>query len=58
MLVITRREGETVVVDHDIRITVTLIKGGQVKLGIDAPEDVDIVREELIIDEEWSAVHT
>ncbi|MFA5633358.1 MAG: carbon storage regulator [Porticoccaceae bacterium] len=53
MLILTRREGETIVVDHDIRITVTRIKGGQVKLGIDAPEDVDIVREELIIDEEW-----
>lgn len=58
MLIITRREGETIVIDHDIRVTVLAVKGGQIKIGIDAPEDVDIVREELIIDEEWSAVHT
>lgn len=57
MLIITRREGETIVVDHDIRITVSRITGSQVKLAIDAPAAVDIIREELIIDEEWSAVH-
>lgn len=57
MLVLTRKLGESIVIDHDIKITVLAVKGGQVRLGIDAPEDVDIVREELIIDEEWSAVH-
>lgn len=50
MLIITRREGETIVVDHDIRITISRIKGNQVKLGIDAPSDVDVIREELVVD--------
>ncbi|MFA5633363.1 MAG: carbon storage regulator CsrA [Porticoccaceae bacterium] len=53
MLILTRKLGETVVIDHDIRVTVLAVKGGQIKIGIDAPRDVDIVREELIIDEEW-----
>jgi len=35
MLVITRREGETVVVDHDIRVTVLAAKGSQVRIGIE-----------------------
>lgn len=58
MLVLTRKLGESIVIDHDIRITVSRITGSQVKLAIDAPAAVDIIREELIIDEEWSAVHT
>lgn len=56
MLILARREGEALVIDHDIRVTITAIKGGQVRIGIDAPEDVDIMREELIIDDEWAAL--
>lgn len=52
MLILTRREGETVVLDDDIRITIRAIKGKQVKVGIDAPDDVEIIREELLDMEE------
>ena len=47
MLVLTRRPGESIVVGQDIVITVIEIKGGQVRIGIDAPRDVDVYREEI-----------
>ncbi len=47
MLVLTRRPGESIVVGDDIVITVIEIKGGQVRIGIDAPRNVDVYREEI-----------
>ena len=47
MLVLTRRPGESIVVGEDIVVTVIEIKGGQVRIGIDAPRDVDVYREEI-----------
>lgn len=47
MLVLTRRPGESIVVGENIVITVIEIKGGQVRIGIDAPREVDVYREEI-----------
>jgi carbon storage regulator len=47
MLVLTRRPGESIIVGQDIVITVIEIKGGQVRIGIDAPREVDVYREEI-----------
>ncbi|APF19151.1 carbon storage regulator CsrA [Caldithrix abyssi] len=47
MLVLTRRLGEAITIGDDIRIVVVDISGNQIKLGIDAPKDVEIYREEL-----------
>ncbi len=47
MLILTRRIGETLVVGDDIRITVLGFKGNQVRLGIEAPSDVAVHREEI-----------
>lgn len=47
MLVLTRRLGETIIIADNIRITVVDIEGRQVKIGIDAPKDVSIFREEV-----------
>lgn len=47
MLVLTRRPGESIVVGEDIVVTVIEIKGGQVRIGIDAPREVDVYREEI-----------
>jgi carbon storage regulator len=47
MLILTRKQNESIVIDDDIRITVLSDKLGQVKIGIDAPEDVEIWREEI-----------
>jgi carbon storage regulator len=47
MLVLTRKLGESIAIDDRIRITVVALKGNQVKLGIDAPADTKIYREEV-----------
>ncbi|WP_298387620.1 carbon storage regulator [Ferrimicrobium sp.] len=44
MLVITRKEGERVVIDDDIVITVVEAKRGSVRIGIDAPPEVTVAR--------------
>jgi len=48
MLVLSRKIGERVLVGDRIRITVVRISGGGVRLGIEAPSDVPIVREEVV----------
>lgn len=47
MLVLTRRIGETLVIGDDVKVTVLGIKGNQVRLGIKAPKDVEVHREEI-----------
>lgn len=47
MLVLTRRPGQRIIIDDEIVISVVSLKNGQVRLGIDAPQRVHIVREEL-----------
>jgi carbon storage regulator len=47
MLVLTRRVGETVVIGDDIVVTVCSVKNNQVRLGIQAPGDVEVYREEI-----------
>ncbi len=47
MLILTRSQGETICIGEDIRITVLGTKGGQVRLGIDAPQSVEVHREEI-----------
>jgi carbon storage regulator len=47
MLVLSRKPGESLQVGRDITITVVEIKGNRVRLGIDAPKDVAVVRTEL-----------
>jgi len=47
MLVLTRRPGESIVVGENIVVTVIEIKGGQVRIGVDAPRDVEVYREEI-----------
>ncbi|WP_443690385.1 carbon storage regulator CsrA [Pseudomonas sp.] len=47
MLILTRRIGETIRINDDISVTVLAITGGQVRLGIEAPESVDVHRQEI-----------
>jgi carbon storage regulator len=47
MLVLTRKMGASITIGDDIRITVIAVKGQQVKIGIDAPIDTKIYREEI-----------
>ena len=48
MLVLSRKINETIIIGENIRITLTSIRGQQVRIAIDAPHDVSIVREELL----------
>ena len=47
MLVLTRKIGEEIIIDGSIRVTVTSVKGDRVRIGISAPPDVRIDREEV-----------
>ena len=47
MLVLTRRHGESVRIGQDIRVTVVASTGAQVRIAIEAPEEVGIFREEI-----------
>lgn len=47
MLILTRRIGETLVINDDIEVHVLGVKGNQVRIGIDAPDDVSVHREEI-----------
>lgn len=47
MLVLTRRPRESIIIDDDITVTVLEIRGNQVRLGIDAPDEVPVHRQEI-----------
>ena len=49
MLILTRKKGEVVRIGDDVSVTVLGIKGGQVQLGIDAPRDIAVHREEIYL---------
>ncbi len=50
MLVLTRKKGESIQIGNDIEIKITSIKGDQVKIGINAPKNVEIHRKEVWLD--------
>ena len=47
MLILTRRVGESVVIGGDVTVTVLGVKGNQARLGINAPRDIAVHREEI-----------
>lgn len=49
MLTLTRRVGETLVIGKNIRVVVLEVHGNQVRIGVDAPEDIKVLREELLL---------
>jgi carbon storage regulator len=48
MLILTRRVGESLMVGDDVTITVLGVKGNQVRVGVKAPKDVAVHREEIL----------
>ncbi len=47
MLILTRRVGETLVIGDDVTVTVLGVKGNQVRLGVNAPRELPVHREEI-----------
>jgi len=47
MLILTRRVGETLMIGDEVTITVLGVKGNQVRIGVNAPKDVAVHREEI-----------
>ena len=47
MLILTRRIGESLRIGDDVEVTVLGVKGGQVRVGITAPKDVEVHRQEI-----------
>jgi carbon storage regulator len=47
MLILTRRVGEKLIIGDNVTVTVLSVKGAQVRIGIDAPRDISVNREEI-----------
>ncbi len=47
MLILTRKRGESLIIGDDVTVTVLGVKGSQVRLGIEAPKDTPVHREEI-----------
>jgi len=50
MLVLSRKQNQAIVINGNIRVTVISIRGSQVRIGIEAPSEVSVFREELVND--------
>ena len=49
MLVLSRRQNESILLGGEIRVVIISVRNGQVRLGIEAPDRVGIIREELVL---------
>jgi len=47
MLILTRNSGESIIINNNIVVRVLSIRGGQIRLGIDAPKEISVHREEI-----------
>lgn len=47
MLILTRHSGQTINIGKDIKVTVCGVRGGQVRIGVDAPKEITVDREEV-----------
>jgi len=57
MLLLTRRIGESVMIGDGVQVRVMSVQGNQVRLGIDAPREVTILRSELLLNSREKGAH-
>jgi len=57
MLVLSRKVGERIHIGNDIIVTVLSVRGGRVRVGIEAPDGVQIKREELLLNDHTADEH-
>ena len=50
MLVLGRRVGEGIMIGHDVKVTVLVVAGDKVRIGIDAPPEIEVHREEVYLE--------
>ncbi|KFZ28237.1 carbon storage regulator [Pseudidiomarina atlantica] len=58
MLILSRRVGETLMIGDDVKITILKVSGNQIRIGVEAPKDVSVHREEVyqrVLQEKQSA---
>jgi len=48
MLILTRRSGESLMIGADVTVTILSVTGNQIRIGVDAPRDVPVHREEVL----------
>lgn len=48
MLILSRKLGQSLIINNDITVTILSIRNGQIRIGIDAPVSVPVLREELV----------
>lgn len=58
MLILTRRQGETLYIGDDVTVTVLGSKGNQIRIGIHAPKDVEVDREEIRVRKQLEKRHS
>jgi len=49
MLILSRHIGESLIIDKKIKVTILGVRRGQIRVGIEAPKDVDVHREEIFV---------
>ena len=47
MLILTRKSGEAIIINGDVKVTVLSIEGNKISIGIDAPKEISVHREEI-----------
>ena len=57
MLILTRRVGETLMIGDEVTVTVLGVKGNQVRIGVNAPKEVSVHRQEMSSTDRWTAAH-
>ena len=57
MLVLSRKKGESIVIQNNIEITVIDVRGDKIRLGINAPKNIEVWRKEIFLEKQKEKTH-